>query len=314
MSNIREGVRGDPRAKVVWWFRGRRSQHEIQARGLIKALEACCPLRVYAAPVMGTWKAWRSILRRHYPAADLPDPDILIGAGSETHLSMLAARRVRGGHIVTLSTSVWPRWCFDLYILSARGGGKGSKRVILTRGLLPLTGALSPKTAGTGLMVIGGATSQYRWSDDEIMAQIGEIISRQADYRWYLTTTDVTSPETEQRLQAMTGAKVFCIPRHEVDAKWLSGRIQDAEQVWFSEDNVAMIYQALTAGAAVGVLPVPRRRASKALSKEIAALEGLVVFFPQWREGRELQAPQPPFNESARCATEIYTRWLNSAV
>lgn len=308
MTDTQGEVRGASRAVVVWWFRDRLSQHEGQARGLLKALEARCPLRVYAAPVVAAGKAWRCIFLRHYPAADLPDPDILIGAGRETHWAMLAARWARGGRIATLSKPFLPRWWFDLCILPAHAGGRDSKRMIATRGLLPPPSSPRPKAAGTGLMVIGGPALQYRWSDDELVAQIGEILARHPDHRWYLTTTTQTLPETEQRLQALSGQNVFCIPHHETDAKWLFSRIEDAEQIWLTEDNLVTIYQALTAGAAVGVLSMPRRK----LNRELTALEELVVFFPAWQQGAALHAPQPPFDESARCATEIYQRWLQS--
>jgi len=296
------------REVVVWWFRGQLSQHEDQTRGLLKALETQCPLRVYAAPVVGAGKAWRSMLHRHYPAADLPDPDILIGAGRDAQRAMLAARWARGGRIVTMSNPAWPRWCFDLCIAPTHDGARSSSRMIATRGMLPPPTTPRPKVVGTGLMVIGGPALQYRWSDDELITQIAEIISRHPDCRWYLTTSVQTPMETERRLQELSGQNVFCIPHHEVDPKWLFGRIQDAEQVWLTEDNLSVIYQALTAGAAIGVLSIPRRKANR----EVAALEGLVVFFPAWQAGVPLHAPQPPFNESARCATEIFRRWIGS--
>jgi mitochondrial fission protein ELM1 len=120
--------------------------------------------------------------------------------------------------------------------------------------------------------------------------------------------TSHTPTETERRLQDLVGQNVIYMSHHETDPKWLFARLQDAEQVWLTEDNLTMIYQALTAEAAVGVLTLPRRKTSR----EIAALEGLVVFFPAWQAGTALRAPHPPFNESARCAAEIYKRWLHS--
>lgn len=309
MSEAPGSERGASRAVVVWWFRGHLSQYEDQSRGLLKALEAQCPLRVYAAPVVGTWKAWRSILSKHYPAADLPDPDILIGAGRETHWPMLAARWARGGRIITLSHPSRPRWWFDLSIAPAHDGARGSSRMIATRGLLPPPGEPRPKVAGSGLMVIGGPALQYRWSDDELIAQISAVLARHPDSRWYLTTTAQTLPETERRLRELAAHNVFCIPHHDVDPQWLFNRIQDAEQVWLSEDNLSTIYQALTAGAAVGILTVPRRKPNR----EVAALAGMVVFFSEWQAGQALHTPQPPFNEAARCATEIFQRWLGPA-
>jgi len=162
---------------------------------------------------------------------------------------------------------------------------------------------------GTGLMVVGGPSLHYSWSDDEIVAQISEILARHPDSRWYLTTTRQTPHETERRLQELSGHNVICISHHDIDPHWLSKRMQDAEQVWVTEENLDMIYRALTADAAIGVLVLPRRK----LSREVAALQGLVVFFPDWRAGTALHAPQPPFNESARCATEIVQRWFTDA-
>lgn len=308
MSETKDSGRGASRAVVVWWFRGHLSPYEDQTHGLLKALEARCPLQVYAAPVIGGGKLRRAFLRRHYPAANLPDPDILIGAGRETQWAMLAARRARGGRIVTLSNPSWPRRRFDLCIIPTHEGVRSSSRVIATRGLLASPGTPHPKMQGTGLIVIGGPALQYRWSEEQLIAQISEIFSRHPDFRWYLTTTTQTPAETERRLQQLSGQNVLCVPHYEVDSKWLATRLQDAEQVWLTEDNLSLIYQALTAGAAVGVLSFPRRK----LDREVAALEGLVVFFPEWQAGTALHAPQPPFDESARCAAEIFQRWIGN--
>jgi mitochondrial fission protein ELM1 len=307
VSEALHGARGAHRALIVWWFRERQSEQDGQVRGLLKALEAYAVLRIYAAPVVDSWKAWRFALHRYYPAAELPAPDILIGVGRDTHWSMLAARWARGGRIVTLCKPRLPRWWFNLCVVPAHAGGRNSKRVIATRGVLPPPSAAHPKAAATGLILIGGPNPHYRWSDEEMLGRIGEILARHPDHRWYVVTTTHTPAETERRVQALSAPAVFAMAHHETDPKWLLARIQDAEQVWVSEDQLAVIYQALTAGAAVGVLPVPRTKPSR----EVAALEGLVVFFPQWQSGTPLQAPQPPFNESARCAAEIHQRWLS---
>lgn len=299
-------VRGASRAAVVWWFRGRRSERDDQARGLLKALETECPLEVYAAPLIGTGKALRNIVAGRYPAAALPDPDLLLGTGRETHWSLLAARRARGGRIVTLSRPRLPRWWFDLCIVAEHDGGRNSKRMIATRGALPPPSPPRPRQPGTGLVVVGGPTDGQAWSDDELLAQIDAIFARHSDQRWFIATTPQTLAATEQRLHARAAANVFVVPHHEADPHWLSARLQDAEQVWISEDRIELIYQGLSAGAATGVLAVPRRRPGV----ELAALTGMVVRFADWQAGESLHAPQPPFNEAARCAAEIHRRWL----
>lgn len=305
MTELHERVR----AIVVWWFRTRRSGHEAQARGLLKALEAECPVRVYAAPLVGPWKAWRSGLRRRYPAANLPDPDLLLGTGRDAHWAMLAARWARGGRIVTLAAPRLPRWLFDLCVIPEHDGARSSKRVFATRGALPQPSLPRPRAQGTGLVVIGGPGSAHRWSDDELFAQVTGVLARHPDYRWFITTTPQTLAETEQRLQALAAAHVYIVPHHETDPHWLLARMQEVEQVWVSEDKLDAIYQALNAGAAVGVLAVPCRTSNT----KFAVLAELVVPYAEWRQGATLRAPQPLFNEAARCAAEICRRWLMPA-
>lgn len=310
MTETRDGARGASREIVVWWFRGRPSSSDGQARSLLKALESYCDLRVHAAPLVGVGRAWRSGLRGRYPV-ELPDPDILIGVGRESHWSMLAARWVRGGRIITFSKPFLPRWFFDLCIIPEHMGARSSSRVVATRGVLSTPSEPRSREAGTGIIIIGGPAPQYRWSDDEIIAQITEIIARHPQHRWFLTTTMQTLAETERCMQALSAANVFCIPHYEADPTWMYSRIKDVEQVWISEDSLALIYQSLTDGAATGILPVPRRKSRP--NREIAALEGTAVFFPAWQAGAPMHAPQSPFNEAARCAAEIYKRWLQSA-
>jgi len=308
VTEPRERVRGASRAIVVWWFRTRRSEHEAQARGLLKALEAERPIQVYAAPVVSAGKAWRSVLRRQYPAATLPDPDLLLGTGREAHWAMLAARWARGGRIVTLAKPHLPRWLFDLCIVPEHEGGRSSKRVFATRGALPQPGSPRPRAQGTGLVVVGGPSSAHRWSDDELFAQITDILARHPDHRWFITTTPQTLAETEQRLQSLAAANIYVVPHHEADPNWLLTRMQEVEQVWVSEDNLDAIYQALNAGAAVGVLAVHCRTPNT----KLAAIADLVVTYAAWRAGTALHVPQPPFNEAARCAAEICRRWLSA--
>ena len=309
MTAMPERMRGVPRAIVVWWFRSRGAEHEAQARGLLKALEAQCPLQVHAAPVVGPVKAWRYALRRHYPAGALPDPDLLLGTGRESHGALLAARWARGGRIVTLSKPRLPRWLFDLCIVPEHAGGRNAPRMIATRGALPQPSVPRLRTAGSGLIVIGGPSKDHRWLDDELLGQLRAILARHPDQRWFVTTTSATLPETEQRLQALAGANIHVVPHYEAEPNWWLARLHEAEQVWVSEDSLAVIYQALNAGAATGVLPVARRKPSR----ELASLQDLVVWFPDWQAGTALRAPPPGFNEAARCAAEIYRRWLGSA-
>ena len=91
------------RPLVVWRFSDGKAGHDNQSRGLTEALAGCgrsksshrnalTPIAALLALAGGRLTAW----------PDLPAPDLLVGAGHGTHLSLLAARRRRCAHA---------RWC-----------------------------------------------------------------------------------------------------------------------------------------------------------------------------------------------------------
>ena len=102
-------------------------------------------------------------------------------------------------------------------------------------------------------------------------------------------------------------------PEHSSGPGWLSERLASAAQAWVTEDSVSMVYEALTANAATGVLSVPAKRESR-IARGIAALsrDGLVTRFADWQRGHRLAPPAVPFNEAARVAAWIGEKWLSA--
>ena len=65
-----------------------------------------------------------------------------------------------------------------------------------------------------------------------------------------------------------------------------------------------------TAGAAVGVLEMPRKRSSRiSRGLEQLAADGWVTPFADWRRNPRLHRPPGLFNEAERCARWIVERW-----
>ena len=72
-----------------------------------------------------------------------------------------------------------------------------------------------------------------------------------------------------------------------------------------------MVYEALTAGAAVGILELPWKQSGRvSQGLERLAVEGWVTPFADWRVDRRLRRPDRPFNEAERCARWIVERWF----
>lgn len=297
---------------VVWAFTDGKAGHENQTRGLLAALAR-------RQPVDARWirvPAYASVLsslmtRRFLPGVGLPPPDLLIGAGHRTHLPLLAARRAHGGRTIVLMRPSLPRAWFDLCVIPEHDATSGAN-VLNTRG------ALNPvepgkKDARAGLILIGGPSRHHGWSENDILSQVEVIVASEKYVHWTLTTSRRTPSATTTRLRALTFKNLTVVPVNETGPGWLPERLTNAAQVWVTEDSVSMVYEALTANAATGLLRVPAKRASR-IARGITTLtgDGLVTCFANWQGGKKLEAPAAPFNEATRVAAWIGEKWLSA--
>jgi uncharacterized protein len=297
---------------VVWAFTDGKAGHENQTRGLLAALAHRQPLDARWINVPAYASVLSSLMtRRFLPGVGLPPPDLLIGAGHRTHLPLLAARRAHGGRTIVLMKPSLPRAWFDLCVIPEHDAVTGAN-VLTTRG------ALNPvepgkKNARAGLILIGGPSRHHGWSENEILSQVETIIARVDNIDWTLTTSRRTPSSTVTRLHALTFKHLTVVPVNQTGPGWLAERLAIATQAWVTEDSVSMVYEALTANAATGVLSVPAKRESR-IVRGIAALrrDGLVTGFADWQRGRKLAPPAAPFNEAARVAAWIGEKWLSA--
>ena len=312
---------------VVWAFTDGKAGHENQTRGLLAALAQRHPLDARWISLPAYASVLSSLMtRRFLPGVGLPPPALLIGAGHRTHLPMLAARRAHGGRSVVLMKPSLPRAWFDLCAIpehdfarvptsatrAAANDGPGSN-VLLTRGALNV---MQPgdKDARAGLILIGGPSRHYGWREKEIVDQVHALAQCEVTVNWTLSTSRRTPASTTTRLQALAFSNLKVVPVHETGPGWLAERMASTAWVWVTEDSVSMVYEALTAACATGVLAVPARRRGGKITRGIAALvqAGLVVRFSDWQDDKQ-PAPAPsPFNEAARVAAWISEKWLST--
>lgn len=306
----------NPRPLIVWRLIDGKPGHENQTAGLVRALQAYRPVEVHdlRAPnglaAAAAWALW------WFPWGDtLPDPDLLLGAGHATHVPLLAARRARGGRAVVLMRPSLPGNWFDLCVIPQHDAPRPAEHVFVTQGVLNRVRPAAAKDPHLGLILIGGPSKHHRWADREVIEQIAQIQARsQPAQRWILTTSRRTPPGFLTALHKIVDpARVEVVPFERTDADWLPAQLAWAGTVWVSADSVSMVYEALTAGAAVGLIEVPAQDEDR-IGGGIRSLvdTGQVTNFSQWRAGAELRAPRQPFSEAARVAREIMQRWFNN--
>lgn len=298
---------------VVWRFSDGKPGHDNQTLGLIQALDRIVSIEAHSLAPLSSVQALRCLVTGHLPAsAGLPSPALIVGAGHRTHLSLLAARRARGGRVVVLMRPSLPLCCFDLCLVPEHDDPPDRDNVLATRGALNRIRPSVSHDPRQGLFLIGGPSAHFDWDDEGIWREIETILEAEPEKNWTLTTSRRTPAGFLDSRRHRKVDNLAVVPFVETSPDWLPEQLTRAGAVWVSADSVSMVYEALTAGAALGILDVPRRaesRVSRGLERLIE--EGWVQPFQVWRREKKLSRPERAFDEAARCATWIYERWLS---
>ena len=166
------------------------------------------------------------------------------------------------------------------------------------------------READKGLFLIGGPSKHHGWDTPGLLAQIDAILAATPDVRWTLTTSRRTPAQTESALLALRARGVDVRPVSDTPPGWAMVQVACSAQAWVSEDSVSMVYESLTAGAATGLLAVPRLGETR-IAAGVAELqrEGLVTAFEAWQQKGVLHAPPERLAEADRVAEAVLARW-----
>ncbi|QSR36868.1 hypothetical protein CFI10_18175 [Marinobacterium iners] len=294
------------RVKQILIINDGKPGHRNQSLGLAEALARKTPVEISEREPMGRFEALRLSLGGMLPELD-DRPDLLIGAGHATHLTLLALRRLyRVPAIVLMKPSI-PMGFFDLCLVPEHDQPPKRPNIIVTKGAL---NRMRPgtKQPGTGVVLIGGPSKHYNWDETGMLAQVRALLEH-APRNWLIGSSRRTPASTEQALSGLCGDRF--VPAAATGPDWLPQQLAQAEVCWVTEDSASMVYEALTAGCQVGVLPLSSE-ADNRIGKGVEQLtaQGLVVRAPDWSM-TGLAAESIVLNEAERCAEEVLRReWL----
>ncbi len=296
-----------------------RPGHENQSVGLALALARRTGAThevVKFDPKASAWSRMRAAAAE--PADGGGRPDLVIAAGHRTHLPLWRAARKFGARSVVVMKPSLPLAFFDLALVPrhdvAEGAVDSGKRV-LTRGALNRVPEELPAKEARGLVLIGGPSKHHGWDGEALAPMIARVLAAGPDLEWTVADSRRTPGGFLRGLELPAEARprVAKAPHQETGPSWLAGELARSSVVWVTADSVSMVHEALTAGAATGVLPAPPAKAGgdggrpgRAVAGLVAA--GLVAEFP----GRAT-APSERFHEAGRCADLIVARWFGAA-
>ena len=303
------GIRPD--MTTLWLITDNKPGHRSQLQGLAQALAARTTVETHwiDAP-SGRSALWQWSSGRFPPGAGLPDPDLVLVAGHRTHLAGRAARRARGGRLSARRRPSLPLGCFDLCVIPQHDAPPARANVIATRGVLNTARPSAERADDRGLFLIGGPSKHHGWDTAGLLAQLGAILAATPGMRWTLTTSRRTPAETEAALLALRGRGVDVRPVHDTPPGWAMEQVARSAQAWVTEDSVSMVYESLTAGAATGLLAVPRLGETR-ITAGVANLqrEGFVTPFADWQRTGRLSTPPEPLAEADRVAAAVLARF-----
>lgn len=295
-------------ALVVWIISDGKPGHVNQSLGLAEALARAAPTDVFTFPALPRYLAWLAVLLKRFPGNDCPVPDLILGAGHATHLSILAARRAFAGRSVVLMNPTLPRSWFDLCLIPQHDAVAADERTLLTEGALNRVRPSAVQEPDRGLILMGGVSRHFDWDNDALALQIKSVLARSPDIHWTLTTSRRTPPDFVSELPASPNLTV--VPHTDTAADWLPEQLARCGTVWVTPDSASMVFEALTAGADVGVFDLPVRPKSR-VGWAIAHLADAqrVTRFVTWCAHGTLHHNLHPLAEADRCAHWIL-EWL----
>jgi len=308
--------------RVIAFFDGRPG-HEKQTRGILHALREMVELEIIErrVPQRSLWGDILDFLCLLRPGqgdydSSFPEGDLLIGTGSRTHFPMLRAKKQTGLPVVTCMTpAVFLRKQFDLIFAPEHDGVDARDNIIRTIGPPNCATITEEKISGRGLILIGGIDRKsHFWSSSDIEGYVRQIAKRENDVQWTIATSPRTPAETVQRLdvlaQEISNLRLFRF--EETASGWIERQYSECMRVWVTADSMSMIYEALSAGCRVGLLPLRWKKKNSKFrrSEEFLSRNGMVVSYLNWLSGTEVRQTKQPLNEAKHCAEEILKRWL----
>lgn len=288
-----------------------RPGHENQSIGLAEALarRTGAHVEVVRFPAgAGFWA--RRALARATPAAGA-EPQLVIGAGHGTHFPLLSAARRFGAKSIVIMRPSLPSWCFDLCLVPRHdlADPRDAGRIITTRGALNRIAETPATKTDTGIILIGGPSAHHEWDGGPLPAAVAEIVRARPELAW---TVGDSRRTPEGFIDRFAGIGAQLAPHATTDRDWLPKVLGEAREAWVTEDSVSMIFEALTAGAHVGLLPMPVKNQSARTVKAVRDLHagGYVKTLAEWRVRPEIPGASPRLHETARCADLVLKRFF----
>lgn len=296
--------------------------HEKQTLGILNALEKKVPTKVTKIKI-APWSLWGSflgVIRLYLPFSSSRksvkmDPDLLLCTGSRTHLqTLLYKKQYKIPAITCMAPDLIYRSKFDICFVPVHDGFEQKDNIVTTIGPPNCSTNRSRHKARNGLIMVGGIDQKsHTWNSDDILGKITEIIRREPETSWLISS----SPRTPDNTILMLEKMILLHPQasfynyKDTSPGWVEKQYDNSAVVWVTADSVSMMFEALTAGCKVGVIPVGWKKKVNKFEKSVSFLVAnrFILPFDAWLRSEDNWSDNVNLNEAQKCADIIIKRW-----
>lgn len=244
--------------------------------------------------------------------------DIIIGTGSRCHIPMLLAGKQGRADGARIITCMMPdrilRNKFDLCLVPNHDAVPDTDNIFKTVGPPCLVSNQGQHDEMKGLILIGGIDEKsHHWQTSVVVEQVNEVLRGAPAITWTISSSPRTPPDTVMLLekidQECDNATFF--RAEDTGSGWIEKQYDQNRTVWVTADSISMVYEALSAGCQVGVLPVKWKKHNNKFQRSLTGLieKKLIIPFNEWQAGKAFDQQTILLDEAARCAREILRRW-----
>ncbi len=308
--------------RIAALFDGRLG-HEKQTRGIIRALQEKSDVRSseifvsrgrLGTTVVGTCRIF--LPTSGLSNAEVEGCDLLIGTGTQTHIPLLLYKKRYGIPAVTcMSPAFYLRPYFDVCFVPAHDGLTPGKNIFITMGSPNSSKNNGRHSPQNGLILLGGIDEKsHLWQEDDILTKVNNIVRRHGEINWRITSSPRTPQSTVAKMKKLSGHynNTSFFPFSETAPGWIEKQYDRSMYVWVTSDSVSMIFESLTAGCRVGILPIHwKKKSSKfKLNESLLFEKKLAISYATWERDNSGWLDKPAINEAQRCAEHILEKWL----
>lgn len=302
---------------VIYIVSDGKKGHLTQTRGLAQAIIARAqkirPNQEHSVHEVNiTHKSWLSKLFYKGRDLDLPKPNLILCAGHGTHFAALSlSRNMRSRCVVCMRPSLPPSM-FDLCVAPRHDFPDSEnlpQNIFLTNGAINTVHPRPDVEKKETLVLIGGPSKGFQWESEMILNQLATIAKESSNP--IVLTTSRRTPEDFDKDVLATCPSIRVEPFGTTGPTWVEDHLATAREVWVTQDSVSMVYEALSSGAPVGILEMPKRHFKKEQpSRVIRGLgmlidEGAACTFTEWANTHKLPVPEKTLDEAGRTADYI---------